>query len=359
MPDRLKYFVSRFELALRWRLTPWALSQLERFSRADRQVLEWLSGIKADAVIVSPGNTLNSPEAEYLKAAKKLGIPAAVAVLSWDNLTTKGLIPFDPDAVLVWNDSHAEEAKRIHGIPQDRIIVTGSPFFDKWFEGENAAWYRHELCERLGLSAERPILLYLGSSANVAQNEAWLVCALTEALAQHSELSRAQVVVRPHPANQEIYRELEGSARLTLIDSEVPSSNQAKLLFSSLLRNAFAVVGINTSAFIDAIALDRPCYSVRTDRYDDTHISADHFRHLVNSNAITIARDLETLLTHLAKELGGSFEQVAERRQFVERFLRPRGVDVAAGTVAAKAIAMIAQGIAVEEINRRLGSKQG
>ena len=92
-------------------------------------------------------------------------------MLSWDNLTTKGLIPFDPDAVLVWNDSHAEEARRIHGIPQDRIIVTGSPFFDKWFEDGAGLPGRDEFCRKVGLDPSRRYLAWLGSSKNIAPDE--------------------------------------------------------------------------------------------------------------------------------------------------------------------------------------------
>ncbi len=362
MPALLQFVAADFESFLKWRLTSSILSQLERLSRADRAVVEWLSKVKADVVVVSPGNKagnqLNAPEAEFIRAAKKIGIPNVIAVLSWDNLTTKGLLPVDTDAVLVWNELHADEARRIHGIPNGRIIVTGSPFFDKWFELGNSASDRHEVCKSLGLSADRPILLYLGSSANIAQNESWLIRALRGALDQDPVLNRTQLVVRPHPANQEIYQELKGLAQVSIVESTVPSSDQAKLRFSSLLQSAFAVVGINTSAFIDAIALDRPCYSLQTDKYTDTHIGADHFRHLVNSNAVVVAPDLETLLKHLAGELRGSFERAAERRRFVERLLRPQGINIEAGAVAAGAIIAIAEGVAVDEINRRLASQQ-
>ena len=47
------------------------------------------------------------------------------------------------------------------------------------------------------------MLLYLGSSANIARDESWLVIALLQAIrrAEDPGLSRLQLVFKPHPAN--------------------------------------------------------------------------------------------------------------------------------------------------------------
>jgi hypothetical protein len=358
MPEHLQRIATRMRLLFRLPGVEWFLGEAERRSAADQQVLSWLTKVKADVVVVSPANTRGSEEAEYLQAANKLGIPSAVSILSWDNLTTKGLIPFAPDAILAWNDSHAHEATTIHGIPRDRIVLTGSPFFDKWFDGKDAVWSRRELETRLGVPADKPIVLYLGSSKYIAVNEGLLVKSLAEAMARDPALKDAVLLVRPHPANDTMCAELKDVPGVTLLPSTMPFGADAAALFMSVLAHAFAVVGINTSGLIDAIALDRPVYSVMTDRYTDTHLSAAHFRHLVEGNAITIASDTDELVKLLAEELKGSGGRKAERREFVRRFLRPRGMDVAAGSVAARAIVMLAEGAAPRAIDQALDSPQ-
>lgn len=358
MPEHLQKIATRTRRILQLPGVSWVLGQAERHSRADQQVVDWLSKVKADAVVATPANTRASEEADFLQAAKKLGIPTAVPVLSWDNLTTKGLIPYAPDAVLVWNDAHAAEAVAIHGIPEDQVIVTGSPFFDKWFDGRRLLWSRRELETRLGVPANKPMLLYLGSSKYIALNEGWLVKRLAEALASHPQLSGVQILVRPHPSNDTMCTELKDVPQVTLLPSVVPFGDEAAALFISVLSHAFAVVGINTSGLIDAIALDRPCYSIQTDQYTDTHLQAAHFRHLVEADAITVASDMDTLMTHLSAELKGEDKRKAERQKFVRRFIRPRGMGIAAGTVAAKAIIMLAQGMDTKAINRALDSLQ-
>ena len=130
-------------------------------------------------------------------------MPSVVPVLSWDNLTTKGLFHVQPDLVLAWHHGHREEAQAIHDVPADRIVITGSPFFDKWFGINRPISAREATCRRIGLDPDKPYLLYLGSSANIARDESWLVIALLQAIrqAEDPQLRRLQIVFKPHPAN--------------------------------------------------------------------------------------------------------------------------------------------------------------
>ena len=61
-----------------------------------------------------------STQVEFLKSARRLGVPAAPCVASWDNLTNKGLLKFAPERVFVWNEVQRREAVELHGIPPER-----------------------------------------------------------------------------------------------------------------------------------------------------------------------------------------------------------------------------------------------
>ena len=56
-----------------------------------------------------------------------------LGVGSWDHLTTKGLIHEVPDRVLVWNEAQKQEAIALHGVPAERVLVTGAQAYDHWF----------------------------------------------------------------------------------------------------------------------------------------------------------------------------------------------------------------------------------
>ena len=39
-----------------------------------------------------------------------------------------------PDYTFVWNEALVKEATTLHDVPKDRLIITGAPPFDFWFE---------------------------------------------------------------------------------------------------------------------------------------------------------------------------------------------------------------------------------
>jgi len=307
------YYVRRWhgflsERMRAWVDRPWArvllkravvsrlLERLECAGRGDPGIQDWLRSVGAGVVVASPANSRRPVEADFLFAALKLGLPTAIPVLSWDNLSTKGLLPFRPSLVLAWNQEHAREARDIHGIAARRIVRTGSPFFDKWFDGDGLRAPRDGFMRGLGLDPARPVLLYLGSSQNIARNESWLVKDLVAALRADARLGDVQVLVRPHPANDSMIADLRDQPGVACLDSQVPFSDEALATLMNVLAHAFAVVGINTSGLVDAIVLDRPCFSIATDRYRDTHLEAAHFRHMTDARAIHVAPDMPDLI---------------------------------------------------------------
>ena len=114
--------------------------------------------------------------------------------------------------------------------------------------------------------------------------------------------------------------------------------------FHDSVRHSVGVVGINTSAMIDALVLDKPCIGLITDRYQATQMRAQHFRHLLASGAMSVAKNAEECLCQLEALADGVDEKVSSRRAFVEEFVRPRGRDVAAGELAAAAVIRLGSG---------------
>ena len=78
----------------------------------------WLEKMQPDAMVATPLVDFNSSQIDHVKGARAKGIPVALAVASWDNLTNKGVIAVQPDRVLVWNQPQADEAVTLHGTPR-------------------------------------------------------------------------------------------------------------------------------------------------------------------------------------------------------------------------------------------------
>jgi hypothetical protein len=344
--------------AFRAPVTDRLLGAVERVAPASSHISEALRRDRPDCVVVSPANLRFDEEIEYVKAAGALGIPSVVPVMSWDNLTTKGLLHAQPDLLLAWHHGHREEAQTIHRIPASRVVITGSPFFDKWFAIDRPIRSRETTCEHIGLDPARPYALYLGSSANIARDESWLVAALLRA-AQHADdqlLTSLQLVFKPHPAN---LRPLPGldAAGIAVYQRERgrPDTMDALSEFRDVLHHAAVTIGINTTGMLDAVLCDRPCLALAAKKYRNTQTSTAHFQRMRESKALLVAGSVRSAMKALSRILAGEDRTASARRRFAATYARPRGIGADAGQAAAIAIELASQRRSVTEIDRAIG----
>ncbi len=145
-----------------------ALRALEAAVPPPREIVEYVREHRPDALVVSPLVGLGSPQVDWLRAARRLGIPPVLFVASWDNLTNKGLVRGGPSLVVVWNDRQVAEAIELHGIPADRVVAVGAHAFDHWFTwrpSTSHAGVRREGGARLGPpvpALRRLVVVHLG-----------------------------------------------------------------------------------------------------------------------------------------------------------------------------------------------------
>jgi hypothetical protein len=277
-------------------------------------------------ILITPLIDFGSYQTDYVKSAHSLGIPIAFLPFSWDNLTNRGLVRIPPDRALVWNEQQKREAVTYHGIRSDDVVVTGAPRFDDFF-AMGPSTTREEFCARAGLDAARPFVLYLCSSHFVAPDEVAFVRTWARAIRDDPSLSGCGILVRPHPANLEPWMD----ARLDEIGNAAvwtePPKVQADPALYDSLSHAAAVVGLNTSAMIEAGILDKPVLTLVMDEFAGGQEQTLHFHYLRASNG-GLLHEAYSLEDH-ARQLGaalrrpGADEQV---RRFVERFVRPRGL---------------------------------
>lgn len=319
------------------------LNAVEYIAPADASIIADIKKRNPDVVVPGPVNMrFSSVDLEYQKAAQKLGIFTVLPVLSWDNLTTKGLIHIKPDILLCWNDVQKEEARVHHGIDVSRIRIIGAPVFDGWFAHMRVSSTRSEFCARYGLREEDLIILYLGSSSNMAKDESWLIKQVRSNFnnASDARLRRAQLVVRPHPSNYKIYTSLDMPG-ISLIPQEgaLPNTVDALTLFyDSLYHAACAVVGVNTSSVIETVIADKPVVALLTDYYRKTQIETQHFQQLLEINAVASAGNLDEAIKFLKQLADGRDEWQVARAAFVKKYIRPYGRDESAGERAADEI---------------------
>ena len=310
------------------------LRSLERVIPIPTSVNTYLKRQFPDVLFVTPLVDFGSQQVDYIKAARRLGIPSIHGVASWDNLTSKGLARVHADRVLVWNERQKEEAESLHGVPGERIVVTGAQIFDEWFERKPSRT-REEFCRVVGLPHDQPYLLYLGSSSFIAPNELDFVERWITAIRSSSDptVSACGILIRPHPANSRQFRAIDRERWPAIslwppIGFEPGDTDFKGDYFDSLVHSG-VVVGINTSALIEAAVVGRITCTVRDEDFVHAQVGAVHFRHLTRANegCLVIADDLETHVRQLFPILSGETENKV--RPFVETFVRPRGIGTA------------------------------
>ena len=331
-----------------------AARMAEHMLAADPRVVHFMRAYRPDLVLVSPLVTMNvrgSGQTEVVKAAQALGIPVVVGVASWDHLTSKGLIRVLPDMLTVWNEVQREEAVHLHRVPPSRIVVTGAQPLDHWFElpsDPGGQAFRRDL----GLEPGRALVLFVGSSLNMApgDSEVRFVRTWLGRIRGSSDrrVAEAFVLVRPHPSNTKQWAEVdladEGTAIQPLNYSGMPLRDDEVETFRSALLASQAVVGINTTAMIEAAILRRPVLSVRDASFVHSQRETIHFGYLAADagGCALVADTLEQHEAQLAAVLHDDRDVVAAADRFVSRFVRPHGRDRRATSMLADALERLA-----------------
>lgn len=300
-------------------------------SAAETAVPAWteatrvLEAVAPDAILVSPLLFPNTYyQNDYVKAAHALGLPVALPVFSWDNLTNKGPIQVLPDHLFVWNETQREEAVELHGMPARAVTSTGGMRFDQFFD-EAPRSDRRSFHAALGLDPERPLLTYLGSSRTIAPEEHLFVRRWLLALrgSQDPRLAGCNVLIRPHPSNCEIWQSADFAGLGPVAFSSMDVSNVDGVIDAVL--HSVAVVGINTTAMLEAGALERPLFTITDPAVRDGQAGTLHFHYLteVAGGLVSTAADFDAHLRQLGAVLDGDQSYVGKSRHFSDAFLRP------------------------------------
>jgi hypothetical protein len=298
-----------------------------------------------DVVLLTPLVRLGSPQGSYIRAAKALGLRTGLLVHSWDNLTNKGLIRDMPGFVAVWNEEQREEAVALHGVPSERVLVTGAPTYDQWFDWRPSR-DREAFCTEVGLPSERPYLLYLCSSSFIAPHEAGYVERWLRRLRESGDarLREVGVLVRPHWKNVEDWLDVDFSGLGDVVVWPRLGANPLDLRsrsdFFDSMHHSAAIVGVNTSALIESAIVGRAVHTYLAPEFRDTQEGVPHFQHLARSDGgvLRVAETPEQHLGQLSEALAGDDRHAEVRRRFVGSFVRPLGLDTPATPVLVSAV---------------------
>ncbi|NOT26942.1 MAG: hypothetical protein HOP16_12655 [Acidobacteria bacterium] len=325
----------------------------ERAIPRSRQIDDYLREQRPDVVLFTPLiGLVASPQLDYLQSAKALGYPTALCVWSWDHLSSKAILRNVPDRVFVWNDTQRDEALSLHRVASEQVVVTGAQCFDQWFD-RTPSMTREAFRGAVGLGGDGPFLLYVcsalfqGSPTEALFVQRWIQAVRASKL---EPLASMPIVVRPHPART---KEWEGIDVTTNTDVVLwgrnPVDPEAKAGYFDSLAHCAAVVGLNTSAFLEGAIAGKPVFATLLPEHFENQEGTIHFHYLlkVGGGLLHTARSLEEQCRQINDVLLAGETSSRRSQRFVEAFIRPRGLDVAASPVFADSVEGLAASVRV------------
>lgn len=302
------------------------------FSKKAKELLE-----KIQPSVVVSTYPVNYLEAKFLFAAKQQKITTLIHLLSWDNVTSKGIFPVIPDYFIAWGKIMQEELKAYYKLTEDEIQVCGVPHFDHHIRVKKNPNYR-PLLKQLGLNTDSPYLFFAMSSPRFAPHEIDIVEWLVKAIETDVFGVKMQFVVRPHPQNVQgsladkrwIKRldKLKGKRVAVdypkLVKSKVRWSMQKSDMdhLSNLLVGCSVCLNSGSTVSIDALMMDKPVILTSFDGDKQLYywksarrlVDYPHQKKFVEMGGAKVVHAYDELKKEISKYLANP-EQDKEKRQ--------------------------------------------
>ncbi len=306
---------------------------LPRWSLVDRGMKRWffsphrhvrrilLETLAADCSALVVSNVQPQSVTPYLTAARRLSLPVAAYVFSWDHTVGKGVISPHCARYIVQNRAMEEDLQRYHDIDPGRVVVTGWPQTDVFRRRRPRAEYDAFLRAH-GLDPARPVVLFMGNTPTNTPYEGRLV---ERFVAWWGDVARNrfQIVFRPHPRDrswEERYRAAQGQEGIHVQQPSFTDFDQLAVL----LQHVDVAVGNAGTVFLDALVNDRPAVCVLYDEgappgesWAAKNVLGKHYEELVASGAFYRAERFEDVVTGIEHSLANPDELADARRRVV------------------------------------------
>jgi hypothetical protein len=323
------------------------LATAERLMPTSRVIEKLLRAERPDVVLLASLTYSRSQQFDYLKAARALGIPTGACVMGFDHLSSKALLHVAPDRVFVWNGTQTYEAVELHGLPAERLVCTGAQCYDQWFNAAPSS-PKEAFCRSVGLAPDRPYILYVCSAMSPDPHEARFVLEWIGHIrdSQDPRLRGIGLLIRPHPERTREWDDIDLTrSENVALHGRNPIDAEAKADYFDALYHSAAVVGIVTSAFLEAAIVGRPVLTLLMSQFHAHQEGMLHFEYLlrVDGGLLITARSFEEHLAQLVRAMAGHSGHEAQTSRFLRAFIRPHGLDRPATPIFVDAVERLGQ----------------
>ena len=212
----------------------------------------------------------------FLKTSKKFGVKSIAVVNSWDNLSSRGMMRFFPDHLIVHNEVIRKEAISLNGYPENRISVVGIPHFDYYTSDERSS--REDFYNRVKIPPDKEIILFCPAGSRMNDTEWQVIKMLDDAIKEGKINFLAHMLVRQPPNADMVMGELKGSENTTFDRMshkfETGDSNDWEWTKDDMIHLADSlyyskmVINYASTMTIDAAAFNKPVINIVFDGWE-------------------------------------------------------------------------------------------
>jgi hypothetical protein len=272
-------------------------------------------------------------------SGRRFGATTVANILSWDNTSTKPAMDASCDYYTVWSSEMEGEFERHYPYVKTKLVVTGSPLFDMYYNRRGAR-DRASFLEGLGLPPELPYVLWTTNTPSGMPYEYKIIRAYWDEIQRTPLADKISLLVRLHPKEDEgKYTALLGLERVVLTragsphwnssDRWLPTHEDMELLLNSMMHAAVSI-NVASTMSLESFALNLPTINVAFKYGDivkdhnlmwsfDMYHTSEHYRAIVDNGGVALARSMDELLAETTDALEHPGRRVKAMRKTLEQ----------------------------------------
>jgi hypothetical protein len=278
--------------------------------------------------------------APFLYAGIINKIPTSTFIFSWDNLASKGRMLGTFDYFLVWSDLMKRELLYFYPNAKEKNVkVVGTPQFEPYVIKKYEST-KENFINKFGLEANKKTICYSCADVSIGKNDPIVIEAIAEAI-QNKEIEfPVQLIVRTSPAEddsrfktiREKYPEIIWNVPKWVLTREnhveswsqrIPSEEDIVDL-RTLLENVDLNINMCSTMSLDFMLFDKPVINtvfgnLANGLYNDQRfLEYSHFKKVVDSEGVTIAKNAAELTIQVNEALGKPEKRTLQRKELIQ-----------------------------------------
>jgi len=278
--------------------------------------------------------------APFLYAAQQLKIPASTFIFSWDNLASKGRMLGAFDYFLVWSQLMKDELLYFYpNVRKENVKVVGTPQFEPYVMPKYKS-SAEDFFTKFRLDINKKTICYSCADVSIGQNDPVVISAIANAIRNNAIEPKAQLIVRTSPAEDDSrfksvkdeFPELIWNVPKWILSREnhaetwsqrVPSEEDVTDL-RSLLEYVDLNINMCSTMSLDFMLFDKPVINTvfgnsENGLYNDQRfLNYGHFKKVVDSQSVTIAKNAVELIEQINTTLNHPEERTMQRKAMID-----------------------------------------